>query len=144
MAGATTGYLYSGLNAVQEQTAGGNANLLTGPGIDEYYTRTDAAGTRMLLSDTLGSTVALTDTAGTVETSYTYEPFGRTTSSGQASSNPFQYTGRENDGTGLYYYRARYYSPTFQRFLSEDPPSRNSQGAVTSSGVIRILSTPLG
>jgi RHS repeat-associated protein len=30
-------------------------------------------------------------------------------------------TGRENDGTGLYYYRARYYSPTLQRFLGEDP-----------------------
>src|SRR5262249_10209764 len=26
-----------------------------------------------------------------------------------------------NDGTGLYYYRARYYSPVLQRFISEDP-----------------------
>lgn len=32
-----------------------------------------------------------------------------------------QYTGRENDGTGLYFYRARYYSPTLHRFVSEDP-----------------------
>jgi RHS repeat-associated protein len=30
-------------------------------------------------------------------------------------------TGRENDGTGLYFYRARYYSPTFQRFIAQDP-----------------------
>ncbi len=30
-------------------------------------------------------------------------------------------TGRENDSTGLYFYRARYYSPTLQRFISEDP-----------------------
>ena len=30
-------------------------------------------------------------------------------------------TGRENDGTGLMFYRARYYSPTLQRFISEDP-----------------------
>ena len=36
-------------------------------------------------------------------------------------TNPFQYTGRENDATGLYYYRARYYSPTLRRFISEDP-----------------------
>jgi RHS repeat-associated protein len=36
-------------------------------------------------------------------------------------ANPFQYTGRELDGTGLYFYRARYYSPAFQRFISEDP-----------------------
>jgi RHS repeat-associated protein len=43
------------------------------------------------------------------------------TTSGEISDNPFQYTGRENDGTGLYYYRARYYSPELQRWISEDP-----------------------
>ena len=26
-----------------------------------------------------------------------------------------------NEGTGLYYYRARYYDPTRSRFISEDP-----------------------
>ena len=31
------------------------------------------------------------------------------------------YTGREDDGTGLKYYRARYYHPTLSRFLREDP-----------------------
>src|SRR5206468_7989624 len=29
--------------------------------------------------------------------------------------------GRENDGTGVYYYGARYYHPQLQRFISEDP-----------------------
>lgn len=53
-------------------------------------------------------------------TSYAYEPNGKVTSIG-ASSNPFQYTGRENDGTGLYYYRARYYDPSVGRFIQEDP-----------------------
>jgi RHS repeat-associated protein len=38
-----------------------------------------------------------------------------------ASTNSVQYTGRENDGTGLHYYRARYYHPDLQRFISEDP-----------------------
>lgn len=33
----------------------------------------------------------------------------------------FQYTDRENDGTGLLHYRFRYYSPEMQRFISEDP-----------------------
>jgi RHS repeat-associated protein len=32
-----------------------------------------------------------------------------------------QYTGRENDGTGLMYYRARYYHAGCARFISEDP-----------------------
>jgi RHS repeat-associated protein len=40
----------------------------------------------------------------------------------RTSTTPLQYTGRENDGaTGLYYYRARYYSPQLDRFIAEDP-----------------------
>src|SRR5256885_14685330 len=50
-----------------------------------------------------------------------YEPFGKTTASGLTTSSTLQYTGRENAGTGLYYYRARYYHPVLQRFISEDP-----------------------
>jgi RHS repeat-associated protein len=49
------------------------------------------------------------------------EPFGTTTASGVASSNVSQFTGRDNDRTGLYQFRARYYSPLRHRFLSEDP-----------------------
>jgi RHS repeat-associated protein len=115
--GSTTSYLYDGVNPVQE----GGANLLTGLGVDQYFTRTDGGGTRAFLTDALGSTLALADGTGAVQTEYTYEPFGKTTTSGATSSNSFQYTGRENDGTGLYYYRARYYSPEIQRFISEDP-----------------------
>jgi RHS repeat-associated protein len=72
------------------------------------------------LTDALGSTLALTDTGGAVRQTYSYEPYGEVTASG-SSDNPYQYTGRENDGTGLYYYRARYYSPALKRFVSEDP-----------------------
>ena len=56
-----------------------------------------------------------------MQTQYSYEPFGKTTASGASNTSTFEYTGRENDGTGLYYYRARYYHPTLQRFISEDP-----------------------
>jgi RHS repeat-associated protein len=56
-----------------------------------------------------------------VKTTYTNDLFGNVTVSGETSDNPFQYTGGENDGTGLYYYRARNYSPGLQRFISEDP-----------------------
>ncbi len=75
----------------------------------------------MLLFDALGSTLGLLDSNGLLQTEYTYDPFGATTATGTANPNPLQYTGRENDGTGLYNYRARYYSPTLQRFISEDP-----------------------
>lgn len=118
----TTNFFYDGLNPVQEKNgATVTANLLTGLAIDEFFTRTDGVGIRSLLSDALGSTVALGDGTGTLQTQYTYEPFGMTTQTGAASTSSYKYTGREDDGTGLYYYRARYYQPRFQRFLAEDP-----------------------
>jgi RHS repeat-associated protein len=56
-----------------------------------------------------------------VQTEYAYEPFGNMAATGESNTNPFEFTGRESDGTGLYYYRARYYHPGLQRFISEDP-----------------------
>jgi RHS repeat-associated protein len=120
--GTTTNFVYDGLNPVQEKAgATVNANLLTGLGIDEFFTRTDSVGVRSLLPDALGSTVALGDGTGTLQTQYTYEPFGFVSQTGAASTNSYKYTGREDDGSGLFYYRARYYQPRFQRFISEDP-----------------------
>jgi RHS repeat-associated protein len=116
-----TSLLYSGGNAVQELSgAAVTANLTTGA-VDEAYTRTDSAGSSTPLKDGLDSTIGLVDANGNIVTSYTYDPFGNTTTAGAASMNPSQYTGRENEGNGLYYYRARYYSPVFGRFVSEDP-----------------------
>lgn len=119
--GTTTEFLYDGLNTAQELSGGVvTANLLTGA-LDEVFSRTTAAGTQTPLVDGLGSTLAVTDAAGNVQTEYAYDPFGNTTATGAATGYPFQYAGRENDGTGLYYNRARYYAPGLQRFISQDP-----------------------
>lgn len=122
VSGASTSFLYDGLNVVQELAgASPTANLLTGLSIDEIFSRIDASGSRSFIADGLGSTLALLDSVGVIQTQYTYEPFGKTVVTGSSSGNPFQYTGRENDNAGAYYYRARYYSPSLQRFISEDP-----------------------
>jgi RHS repeat-associated protein len=117
----STGYLYDGANIAQEQIAGSpSANNLNGR-VDQLFSRTDASGVTSPLSDALGSNIALADATGAVQTQYSYEPFGKTTMTGATTTNTQRYTGREDDATGLYYYRARYYSPTFQRFINEDP-----------------------
>src|SRR5581483_6382816 len=51
----------------------------------------------------------------------TYEPMVASRAAAPRVRTPTQYTGRDNDGTGLFYYRARYYNPTLQQFISEDP-----------------------
>jgi RHS repeat-associated protein len=122
MSSTTTNYLFDGANVVQELSGTTpTANILGGLGIDEVFTRTDSTATANFLTDALGSTVALTDGSAGMLASYAYEPFGNTSVTSGSSANSYEYTGRENDGTGLDFYRARYYSPTLQRFVSEDP-----------------------
>jgi RHS repeat-associated protein len=119
--GQATDFVYDGSNVVQERRGGAvHADLLTG-GLDRTFRRTTASGSSDLLTDGLGSTLALTDPFGLPTTTYAYDPFGGTTQQGAASDNPFQYTGRENDGTALQYNRNRYYHPGMGRFISPDP-----------------------
>ncbi|MGB2715989.1 MAG: RHS repeat-associated core domain-containing protein [Vicinamibacterales bacterium] len=118
----TTQFLYDVVNPVQELSSGSPiANVLSGLAVDEYFRRIDASTTRYYLADALGSTTALADNSGAVQTSYTFEPFGSVSVSGAATTNTIGFTSREIDGTGLYYYRMRYYHPQLARFISEDP-----------------------
>jgi RHS repeat-associated protein len=53
--------------------------------------------------------------------SYAYDPYGNTTSH-TGGSSPLRYDGQfQDDDTGFYYLRARYYDPTTAQFLTRDP-----------------------
>ena len=121
--GVTTSYLYDDANVVQERVAGTPvAMLLNGSHVDEVFARVEASGVSTVLSDVLSSTVALTDAAGAVSTEYTYTPHGQPTVTGASTSSQRAFTGRDWDGSsGLFYYRARFYSPQQSRFVSRDP-----------------------
>ncbi|MFC7529313.1 RHS repeat-associated core domain-containing protein [Actinoplanes sp. GCM10030250] len=119
-AGVTTSYLYDGDNALQERTAGAISATILGGGLDEIFTRSTSGGSQSLLTDALGSTVATAD-GSAIAAEYTYDPFGATTVDGDDLGNPARFTGRSDDGNGLYHYRARYYAPGQQRFVSRDP-----------------------
>ncbi len=75
-------------------------------------------------SDFRGSTIAMTDAAGSITHQYQYDPYGLVLQKTETDPNPFQFIGAYGvlyEGDSLYYMRARYYDATTGRFLSEDP-----------------------
>jgi len=90
------------------------------------------AGNFYYFKDHLGSIMDITDSAGNIIQKYNYKSFGKIISTTDASGadisaapvvrSSFTYTGREFDEeSGLYFYRARYYSANVGRFLQADP-----------------------
>jgi RHS repeat-associated protein len=81
--------------------------------------------------DKMGNVIAMSDASGAIaangagrEGPYTYDAYGNCLVRNQPCNGgvPYKYTGRRYDPeSGLYYYRARYYSPTLGRFLQTDP-----------------------
>lgn len=71
--------------------------------------------------DQVNSVVAVSRPNGGTQRSAGYRAFGEDRSGTGTVVSRLKYTGREDDGTGLYQYRARYYDPKIGRFISEDP-----------------------
>jgi RHS repeat-associated protein len=78
------------------------------------------ANTYYYLADGLGSTMAIVDSTGTVQKSYTYDVYGKPTPTG-ALANEFDFAGQQTDPTGLQYLRARYMDPETGTFMSREP-----------------------
>jgi RHS repeat-associated protein len=125
--GVDTSYLYHSVFAAQSTTSGtpgSTQNYLTTPGgqvLAYSVTSGSTTTTTVPLTDLLGSTLGMVNSAGSLFTTFTYEPFGKPTG-GQTTTYPYLFAGMEYDQqTELYHTFARYYSPILQRFVSEDP-----------------------
>jgi RHS repeat-associated protein len=123
-AGVAAKYMYDGDDLVAEYNS---ANTLVrryihGPGIDEplaWYEGAALATKRYFQADHQGSIIAVTDQAGAPISQFSYGPYGEPSS---LTGSEFRYTGqRLVAGVGLYYYKARFYSPYLGRFLQTDP-----------------------
>ncbi|MBI3902774.1 MAG: RHS repeat-associated core domain-containing protein [Nitrosomonadales bacterium] len=122
--GATTNYLYNGADIHGEYSTWGNASAIYthGPNTDEPLIRIAANDTRYYHQDGIGSVVATTDASGNLNAAQLYDAWGNPYQTAQLNSiAQYGYTGREPDGTGLVYYRARYYDPMVGRFAQRDP-----------------------
>jgi RHS repeat-associated protein len=121
VSGQTTRYLYDGLQALGEIVNGEQIGLLTGLSLDEAIARYTSQGARVHLTDALNTVLAQARADRSIQNYYAYSPYGESSALGPDEGNSVQYTARENDRTGLYYYRARYYDPLLKRFIAEDP-----------------------
>ncbi|WP_323123602.1 RHS repeat-associated core domain-containing protein [Burkholderia alba] len=122
--GTATQLLYDSdaLVAEYDATGGLQKRYVPGPGVDETIVRYDGTGTAgktWFYADQLGSVVGVADPAGAGLGAYQYGPFGET---GTTNAGRFGYTGQQYIAElGLYYYKARIYSPALGRFLQTDP-----------------------
>ncbi len=90
-----------------------NRNLLSerSPGGGYYY----------YVPDAQGSILALTDSSGSASNSYSYDPYGQTTSSTGTTPNVWGYQQGEQGPAGTYHFGQRYYDPTTGRWTQQDP-----------------------
>jgi RHS repeat-associated protein len=126
----TTRFLYDGDQLIQEYNGAGALlrDYDFGPGTDAPLIQHDYAGgfvRKFLHADQQGSIVAVTDTNGNAIAINSYDPWGVP---GPGNAGRFQYTGQAwLAELGLYYYKARIYSPTLGRFLQVDPVGYQDQ-----------------
>ena len=121
--GVTTQFVLVGSEEIADYSGAGTPQVLTVRGVGGSPVASIAVSSGAVAyyhHDALGSTVALTQsgTSGPAET-FTYSEFGVPAA---GSGSPYLFAGYRYDAeTGLYYVRARYYSPQLGRFLQTDP-----------------------
>jgi RHS repeat-associated protein len=96
--------------------------------------------------DQLGSTRAMSDSTGAVQTTYTYDAYGNIVVSTGSLTNPFRFAGQLLDvESGLYYLRARYYDTISGQMISADPLRQQTRQAYSYASNNPVdLSDPSG
>jgi RHS repeat-associated protein len=101
---------------------------VSGPSVDDRVATIDLANnTRNFYHvDHQRSVLAMANASGQTTCTgcqrMSYDAYGNLGTGSSATGQPFRYAGRRFDEeTGLYYYRARYYTPQLGRFLQTDP-----------------------
>jgi len=141
----------------------GGAYEVTGSAVKKYYSVAgmmvavnDGTGLQYLLTDHLGSTVAVTNASGTLTSQQRYPstssgrrlPFGaaRTIPNSPILVTDFGYTGQRklDDGMGgIMDYKARFYSPYLNHFTQPDTDVPASQGVQGLNRYAYVSNNPL-
>ncbi|WP_157082242.1 RHS repeat-associated core domain-containing protein [Sphingomonas pruni] len=115
-------YTYDGDAMVMAVNPNATVKIVHGPNEDDpmiQYTGAGYSARSSLQADYQGSIVSTADATGAKTYINTYDEYGISPST---NGGLFQYTGQLWLGQlGLYYYKARMYSPTLGRFMQTDP-----------------------
>ena len=105
----TSIYAYEGDNLVEEVNSSGAvvARYADGTNVDETLAEMRSGTTSYYEADGLGSVTSLSNAAGALAQTYTFDSFGNQTASRGSLVNPFQYTGREWDTETNLHFRGR-------------------------------------
>jgi RHS repeat-associated protein len=147
---AYTRFAYRGANVAFEADSLNVIDLryVWGPAADDLLAIRDSSGstsvTYYVTQDRLGSVRTLVKRDGTWMRSQRYGPYGAIVADAQSASLGFElrygWTGREYDPeTGLYYFRARYYSLGTRQFVQEDPIGYGGGAVLPISGPVAIV-----
>jgi len=118
----STSYQYDNTGLSTVATSAGTTSITNGPNGELVSERVPGRGTYYYLFDGLGSVVGVTDSSGNLVNTYSYDPYGNTTSVSEQVPNSFRYIGALWDAsTGLYKMGERYYDPSIGRFTQLDP-----------------------
>lgn len=126
----TTRFQYDGADLIAEYNASNavQKRYVHGPGSDNpivWYegSAINNATRRFLMPDERGSIVSITDSVGATINVNSYDEYGIPSPS---NVGRFGYTGQTwLPEVGLWYYKARIYSPTLGRFMQTDPMGYN-------------------
>jgi RHS repeat-associated protein len=135
--GTTTNYLLDDQEELAELDGAGNVlrRYIPGPSIDDRIAVAEGSSTTAPVRTYFhvnheGSVQAMTDAAGNATACAAgvlcqqlgYDDYGNLSSGSSGTGEPYRFTGHRFDAeTGMYYYRARYYSPSLGRFMQMDP-----------------------
>ncbi|MCC7117734.1 MAG: RHS repeat-associated core domain-containing protein [Anaerolineales bacterium] len=108
----------------------------------------DGSAVQYLLTDHLGSTVAVTDSSGTLTSQQRYLPFGgeRAIPNSPILATDFGYTGQrllDSGMGGIMDYKARFYSPYINRFLQPDSIIPNASNPQTWNKYSYVYNRPI-
>ncbi len=120
--GRQLSFLDDGTDEIAEYSSAGalTVHYLPGPAINEPVASLTGSTYHYLQTDHHGSVIATVSQAGNeADGPFSYDAYGN---GAPTTGTPYKYVGMRLDPeTGLYYDRARYYSPALGRFMQVDP-----------------------